>query len=544
MNERLSVAVAAPSRMNTARRRLDRLAPARQGAAALRPLSDAGARRWAVPVATVGVLGVGLQLTLASRDAGPALTVATVGTMAALLVAAVVIPWRRLPPSLEAVVPIGFFVVVGLERHVRDGSATSYPPLVMLPIIWLAVYGTRRQLAAAVGALAVTLAAPMFLVSPAPQTAGQWSVIVLTVGVAGVGGPLIQRLVEKSRERAADIAALGLVTRALTGEADPRAELCAAAAQLVGARFAILYEASAGDHLAATAGTPGVELHAVGVDPHAGPSGSAHAWRTGERLYVQDARTDPRASARLAHATGAVAALFQPVIRKGAVVAVLVLGFSHSRPRVPDAALELVDLVAAEIGAALDRAALMAALSAQARTDPLTGAANRRSWDEALERELARSARSGEPLVVALLDIDHFKAYNDACGHARGDVVLRDLVAALRTQLRAGDVVARWGGEEFALALPACGLAEAEVIAQRLLLAIPDGQTASIGLVQAEPNEVAGAVVARADRALYAAKAGGRNRWMVEDRASWADGTPLRDGDTPDDSQVQLTPAR
>ena len=193
-------------------------------------------------------------------------------------------------------------------------------------------------------------------------------------------------------------------------------------------------------------------------------------------------------------------------------MAVLVVGFYESRPRVPAPALHMVELLAAEIGAAIDRADLVALLATQASTDPLTGAANRRSWDVDMDRELARARRTGDPLTVALIDMDHFKDYNDTHGHDAGDVVLQDLVTAIRAELRTGDVIARWGGEEFTLALPGCDLQQAHTIASRLLRIVPRGQTVSIGLTQARTQDTPQALIDRADRALYAAKDGGRNQ--------------------------------
>jgi diguanylate cyclase (GGDEF)-like protein len=129
-----------------------------------------------------------------------------------------------------------------------------------------------------------------------------------------------------------------------------------------------------------------------------------------------------------------------------------------------------------------------------------------------MDRELARARRTGDPLTVALIDMDHFKAYNDTYGHAAGDVLLKDLVTAIRAELRTGDIIARWGGEEFALALPDCDLQQAQTIASRLLNVVPSGQTTSIGLTQARAQDTPRAMIERADRALYAAKDGGRNQ--------------------------------
>ncbi len=152
------------------------------------------------------------------------------------------------------------------------------------------------------------------------------------------------------------------------------------------------------------------------------------------------------------------------------------------------------------------------ALSALARTDALTGAANRRAIDEALERELERARRTGAPLVVLLLDMDRFKHYNDRFGHLRGDVLLQRAAAAWRAALRTTDVLGRWGGEEFCVLLADCSPAGAEQLAERLRAAVPEGQTCSIGVACWDRQEDVPTLVRRADEALYAAKRDGRDR--------------------------------
>jgi diguanylate cyclase (GGDEF)-like protein len=161
---------------------------------------------------------------------------------------------------------------------------------------------------------------------------------------------------------------------------------------------------------------------------------------------------------------------------------------------------------------ARERAELMATLAEVARTDDLTGLANRRAWDEALDRELARAERDSTPLCIGIVDLDRFKDYNDVHGHQAGDRLLKQLAAAWVEELRATDVLARYGGEEFALALPGCDLHDAGVLIERLRAATPSEQTASAGLVRWDGEESAERLFGRADKALYAAKDSGRDR--------------------------------
>jgi diguanylate cyclase (GGDEF)-like protein/PAS domain S-box-containing protein len=159
-----------------------------------------------------------------------------------------------------------------------------------------------------------------------------------------------------------------------------------------------------------------------------------------------------------------------------------------------------------------EREELLAKVEAMARTDVLTGLPNRRAWDEELRRELARAKRQGHALAVVMLDLDHFKAFNDTHGHQAGDGVLAELGAAWRAELRVSDLVARYGGEEFAALLPACPPDEAIAAIERLRLVLPAAQTCSAGVAYWDGAESAEALIGRADLALYDAKRAGRDR--------------------------------
>jgi diguanylate cyclase (GGDEF)-like protein len=157
------------------------------------------------------------------------------------------------------------------------------------------------------------------------------------------------------------------------------------------------------------------------------------------------------------------------------------------------------------------------------RTDPLTGAANRAAFDAELARHCDRAAAGGEGLALLLLDVDHFKKINDQHGHQVGDRVLVALVGFCREQIRAGDLFARWGGEEFALVLPSASLRAGFRKAQGLVKSLAKrewavekdrtlGFTMSIGVTAWKTGDDPAQLVARADKALYQAKEQGRNR--------------------------------
>src|SRR6185312_8613575 len=161
---------------------------------------------------------------------------------------------------------------------------------------------------------------------------------------------------------------------------------------------------------------------------------------------------------------------------------------------------------------AQEREDLIAEIESLARSDALTGLPNRRAIDDLLPREMARALRADSPLCLAIVDIDHFKAYNDTHGHLAGDAALRACAAAWDQELRGADTILRYGGEEFLVVLPDCRREDATEIIERLRGATPDAQTCSAGLAVWKPGESVDDLVGRADRALYEAKKTGRDR--------------------------------
>jgi diguanylate cyclase (GGDEF)-like protein len=167
-----------------------------------------------------------------------------------------------------------------------------------------------------------------------------------------------------------------------------------------------------------------------------------------------------------------------------------------------------------------ERDRLLDKLDDLAHTDALTGLANRRAWEAELDRGLARARRSGEPVSVALVDIDRLKAVNDAHGHAEGDRLLIRVARSWPGVLRPDDVLARIGGDEFAVLMPACTEAEAADVIERLRARTPSPHGCSAGLATWDRSEPAKALVGRADDALYDAKRHGRNRAAAPTLAS------------------------
>ncbi|EXI76834.1 MAG: putative diguanylate cyclase AdrA [Candidatus Accumulibacter sp. SK-11] len=196
-------------------------------------------------------------------------------------------------------------------------------------------------------------------------------------------------------------------------------------------------------------------------------------------------------------------------------------GTQHRRMRygsMPAPQATILDLLAAEARIA-DLESALSKAQAAAVTDTLTGALNRRGFDQAYEREAARTRRKGGPLALALIDLDDFKRLNDTLGHQMGDQALIHLVRTLRSALRPSDILGRFGGEEFVLMLPDTGLDEAVTALTRFQRQLADCSLAgsdvalsfSAGVVVQAPGESLLQSIARADAATYAAKRAGKN---------------------------------
>ncbi len=256
------------------------------------------------------------------------------------------------------------------------------------------------------------------------------------------------------------------------------------------------------------------------------------ALRTGHpHLVVAGDTTAP-----CAHAEGVTNTyLCVPILAQGEALGILHFQASDEEPTLADSELSFKTTFAGQVGLSVANIRLREALRAQSIRDALTGLYNRRYLTEMLEREIRRAVRADQPLGVLMLDLDHFKKFNDTYGHDAGDTVLRETGAFLTKSVRAEDIVCRFGGEEFVVILPMADLqvtqARAERIRSRLreLAVLHQGQslgmiTVSVGVAVlpqhgANPQELFEA----ADAALYRAKREGRDRVVVAEKARVAE---------------------
>lgn len=312
---------------------------------------------------------------------------------------------------------------------------------------------------------------------------------------------------------ASDLAAVAAAVRAIGRSEDARASVSRAVCTLTGANLGGLLEPDGQDDLALTA-SHGMRREPLRIRLDQ-PSASGLVYRTGQPVVVSDVARSPTVVQSLAREYGVQSAAFEPVMLDDRVVGVLFCAWRERVKRLEDRAVSVAGLLANEAAFVIERADLQARLERQARTDELTGLPNRRLAFEELPRFLARARREAVPLAAAMIDIDHFKAFNDAHGHVAGDRLLGEAGSALLREVRGGDLVARYGGEEFLALFLDCSLDDAVGTAERVRAALPKAVTCSVGVALWTGWESAEELIERADAALYAAETAGRDRVTI-----------------------------
>ena len=412
------------------------------------------------------------------------------------------------PPSF------GFLLAVAVLRGSAGGINSGATGLSMIPVFYAALSGAdRRQLYVVLGGLAAFYLIPIIFIGPPPYPHSQYRAALLSVSVSSIIGVATHDLVSRVRRQADEagrreqmLEQVGQLVRGLFDSADPRQDVCAAPRAISDATVAVLFEPTESGAMVSTA-MAGLDAPPIEFPPH--HHHPVHeAFRTARARTLSHDIESHLSSPELWRAAGSPATvLFQPLLKGGEVSGVLVVGWPAG-VEVSGSRSTVVALLAHEAALAISHADQLQLLAGMAQTDPLTGLANRRAWDA----RLTQAVSEAQQFAVAMLDIDHFKRFNDAHGHPAGDQLLTDTAAAWREQVRGGDLLARLGGEEFGLLLFDCDLDAAGEVTERLRGLVTNDQTCSVGLALRRGDEAVDAVLSRADRALYDAKAAGRDR--------------------------------
>lgn len=325
----------------------------------------------------------------------------------------------------------------------------------------------------------------------------------------------LRRLNDSLRGHARGMAAMARIAKALATGLDARPDICDAACEAAMAPVAFLLE-PAGRDFASTA-MRGVEMAPVTIQARGEDRGDGRGFMGTQSYFVADARNHPSLAPPLVEATSARSALFEPVVRDGTVIGVLIVIWHAPIDRLDDTTANVLKLVAAQAGVAIEQAALRAKVGSLSRTDTLTGLVGARAFEDEVPRELARARRAETAVCVGLVDLDHMASFNLLRGTREGDRLIKESAAMWAGSLREVDLIARVDGQQFGVLLPGCGLGEAIEVLDRLRGLTPRGQTASAGVARwdgAEPGEM---LIARARDALAAAKAAGRDLTIAAD---------------------------
>lgn len=288
---------------------------------------------------------------------------------------------------------------------------------------------------------------------------------------------------------------------------------------------AVLFTNGSRDTLEVVASWTGCRLPAAVFEPH-----DCWALRTGH-VHIVPAGD---ATARCRHVQGGdYSYVCLPLLSQAEAVGILHLQTVASGELV-ESLMQHATMFAEQVGLSVANLRLREALRNQSIRDPLTGLFNRRYLEETLEREIRRAVRAQQSLGLMMIDLDHFKKFNDTYGHEAGDIILRETAAFLARSVRAEDIVCRFGGEEFVVILPMANLQNTCTRAERIRLALRElgvlHQGHSLGIITAsvgvaalpDHGRVRGPLLEAADAALYRAKKEGRDRVVAADVPSSA----------------------
>ena len=464
--------------------------------------------------ALIGLLSILLPHSAAANDGGlyVNISVAFVAGIGMLVLGARLPSW-----SLHYLLAAGAVLIT--RAVLLSGDPVSFYSVLYIWVGLYAFYFFSRPAAASHVALVAALYGYTLVHMDASSGVVRWVITVATLIVAGV---LIDELARRAQREAGAAEANANLMRQLADLAHQLASLsegdaarpavCSIVADVTGAQAVALWEPAPDGtsmQLSASCGPvpPRVEI------PFAGPpTGVTQAFTSGQPATGRLGDDGSLCGEWTGGDTATGSCLWQPIERESAPVAVLSAYWEDPATGSNPGQTVLASLLATEVAVTLERVALLARLELVARTDELTGLPNRRAWQEALPRELTRAQRESRPLCVAMLDLDHFKDFNDLRGHQAGDRLLKQMAGAWLGELRSGDTLSRYGGEEFALLLPGCEIDQAHVVVERLRAVVPLGQTCSAGIACWEESETAADLLERADAALYEAKRSGRDR--------------------------------
>jgi GGDEF domain-containing protein len=398
-------------------------------------------------------------------------------------------------------------VVVALLRDSLGGAVSAYSTLLALPVLWLAMYGTRLDLVVSVIGVGLLLTMPVLLIGDPEYTDEEWRRALLWVTVSGILGLAVQDLVEQVRQRADALHTVSAAVGRRTREIETRSAICEAAKDNARADFAVLLEPDANARrLVSTAATDALventEIYLT--DPNAP---AVRAYQGAREQFQQHVEQSPLLGAN-GTVTDIGSMLWHPVPGRESPMGVLGIAWKVPLKRLPETLSPVMEALAAEAAGVIERTTLLLRLETVVKVDDVTGLPNERAWEEEVPRELSRARRQGTPLSVVLLDLGDFELAPEETVGRRDAELLRAAADRWRGEIGPSDFLAhRDPPGRFGLLMPNIGSEEAEVAAMRLRALAPEGRDCTVAVAAWNGLELPAALVERAETQVELARA-------------------------------------
>lgn len=465
-------------------------------------------RRTAPFLVAMAVAFAAIRLPAVERNTGELVLAGGLNLLVIALV--VVLPWERLPAIADLLPILLYMVVITLLRDGLGGAVSAYAALLILPVLWLGMYGTRLQLAVAVLGVAVLLGMPILVIGAPDYPSEEWRRALLWVTVSGIVGLAVQDLVQQVRQRADALHTVSAAVGRRTREIETRSAICEAAKGNAGAQFALLLEPDAnGRRLVTTAATDRlVENSEVFLSDTEAPAVKSYV--SAREVFEQHAH-EPPFIADNGSRTASTSVLWHPVPGRDGAMGVLALAWTEPVKRLPDTLAPVMEALAAEAAGVIERTTLLLKLETVVKVDSVTGLPNERAWEEEVPRELSRARREDSPLSVVLLDLGDFELGPEGEPTSADKRVLRAAADRWREALGPSDFLAhRDIVGRFAALFPNHAPEEAEQAALRLQRLAPQGRPCAMAVVTWNGSDLPAALVERAETQIELERAAAR----------------------------------
>jgi diguanylate cyclase (GGDEF)-like protein len=474
----------------------------------LSPFTSEGLLRRTAPFLAAMVLSyAAIRLPAQERDQGEIWGAVALNIL--LVVGVMVLPWDKLPRFADVIPPLVYMVVVSMLRDTLGGAPSAYSTLLILPVLWIALYGTRGQLAVGVLGVAVLLAMPVLLIGPPEYPDEEWRRVLLWVVVSAIVGLAAQDLVEQVRQRADALHTVSAAVGRRTREIETRSAICEAAKENARAQHAVLLEPDAnGRRLVSTAATDG-DAEGTEIYLSEGDSPAVKAYESGREQFQQEVTESPLQSSSGDKAPAATI-LWHPVPGREGTMGVLAVAWTERLKRVPETLPPVMEALAAEAAGVIERTTLLLKLENVVKRDEVTGLPNERAWEEEVPRELSRARRQGAALSVIIVDLGDFELSPDGELSEADRRLLRTAAERFKSELGPTDFLAHRSPGRFSALFPNLGAEDAEETALRLRALAPDGRECTVAVASWNGLELPAQLVGRAETQIELDRAASR----------------------------------